>query len=319
LLARSRRVEVTGPRGADGSLRADRFGRVAAAPRRTADGAYLVALLPDHSGDGGPATAAERVTVGLEHLALDWLDADAAPGEARRLGRRERLVEQTADGELVGRLLAEVGMDVDVDVTVDYTNADGDQGLPSHLHIASVSVIPLTRAAERGHLETVRLLLDAGADPDRMDGDGETPLTCAARKGRLEVLRLLLGPGAGVNSRTVPDLDRVDGAGATPLMIAAANGYMEMLRLLVVRGAAVGYAHPRDGCTAFHLACFHNTWSAPRRWCGRDATSASRITRATRDGGSQRSRGTQRWWSGCGRWWQICCGEGRGLRQRRIW
>ena len=100
---------MTGPRGADGSLRADRFGIVAGAPRRTADGAYLVAL-PDHSGGGGPATAEviAGVVVGIEQpapplvhhliippadLALDWLDADAAPGEARRLGRRGRLVE----------------------------------------------------------------------------------------------------------------------------------------------------------------------------------------------------------------------------------
>jgi hypothetical protein len=42
--------------------------------------------------------------VGLKHLALDWLDADAAPGEVRSLqllGSRQRLVEQTADIELV--------------------------------------------------------------------------------------------------------------------------------------------------------------------------------------------------------------------------
>jgi hypothetical protein len=41
--ARGRRVEVTGPRVANGGLRANRFGSVAG---RAADGAYLVSL-PD--------------------------------------------------------------------------------------------------------------------------------------------------------------------------------------------------------------------------------------------------------------------------------
>jgi ankyrin repeat protein len=203
------------------------------------DGAYLVALPKNNY---GTYLAAERVVVGLEHLALDWLDADAARGQARRLGRRERLIEQTVDGELVGRLLAEAGVDVDVDVTVDTTDADGDKE----------SVTPLTRAAVRGHLEAVRLLLDAGADRDHMDGDGETPLMCAVRKGRLGVLRLLLARGGGA------DLDRANSNGDTLLMVAGARGRLEVLRLLLARGAAVDAAHPRDGCTAFHFACYNN-------------------------------------------------------------
>ena len=56
MLARWRRVEVTGPRGVDGGLRANRFGSVAG---RAADGACLVPV-PDQ-----PAAV-----VGLEHLAL---------------------------------------------------------------------------------------------------------------------------------------------------------------------------------------------------------------------------------------------------------
>ena len=86
VLARSRRVEVTGPRGADGSLRANRFGSVAT-KHVGARTAYVVAL-PDLPGGGGAAAAAGQLAVGLEHLALDWLDADVAPGEARLVGRQ---------------------------------------------------------------------------------------------------------------------------------------------------------------------------------------------------------------------------------------
>ena len=71
LLARSRRVEVTGPRGADGSLRANRFGSVATSTNSSrADGAYWV-LLPDAAAPGAPDSVGVRVAVGLEHLALE--------------------------------------------------------------------------------------------------------------------------------------------------------------------------------------------------------------------------------------------------------
>jgi hypothetical protein len=167
---------VTGPRGADGGLRANRFGSVAAmASSRTA---YVVAL-PNLPGGGGPATAAEQLPVGLEHLSLDWLDADAARGETRLVDRHQRLVEQTADGELVGRLLAEAGVDPNAAASVSDGHGDADH------------YTPLTRAAELGHLEAVRLLLDAGADLGRADGAAVTPLMQAARKGHLEVLRRL--------------------------------------------------------------------------------------------------------------------------------
>lgn len=55
---------------------------------------------------------------------------------------------------------------------------------------------PLCVAADAGHLEVTRLLLDAGADKEAMDFWGWRPLHLAARKGRAEVVRLLLDSGA---------------------------------------------------------------------------------------------------------------------------
>jgi ankyrin repeat protein len=63
-----------------------------------------------------------------------------------------------------------------------------------------VQTTPLRQAASFDHLEAARLLLDAGADPDRACGDGLTPLMAAAGGGHLEVLRLLLGRGATVDA-----------------------------------------------------------------------------------------------------------------------
>ena len=51
-----------------------------------------------------------------------------------------------------------------------------------------------------GRLEAARLLLDAGADPDRTASDGPTPLMMAAGDGHPEVVRLLLARGAAVDA-----------------------------------------------------------------------------------------------------------------------
>lgn len=55
--------------------------------------------------------------------------------------------------------------------------------------------LALLSAVDGGHVEVVRLLLDAGVDPNSGKGD-ETPLACAVRRGDAEVIRLLEAKGA---------------------------------------------------------------------------------------------------------------------------
>ncbi|HTL28760.1 MAG TPA: ankyrin repeat domain-containing protein [Tepidisphaeraceae bacterium] len=58
----------------------------------------------------------------------------------------------------------------------------------------------LHRAADKGHLEIVRLLLDRGADPDiRDEGDNAMAMHFAAESGHLDVIKLLVERGADVN------------------------------------------------------------------------------------------------------------------------
>lgn len=103
----------------------------------------------------------------------------------------------------------------------------------------------LIEATEEGRVEVVRLLLDRGASVNRADREGETALIEASEEGRLEIVEILLArPWIQVNAA---DVD-----GRTALLVAAAKGHAEVVRLLVNRGAAVG-AVDRMGRSALQL------------------------------------------------------------------
>ena len=55
-------------------------------------------------------------------------------------------------------------------------------------------------AGESTVVETVKLLLKAGANVDAADEDGDTALTLAACNGHVEMVKLLLKAGANVDA-----------------------------------------------------------------------------------------------------------------------
>ncbi len=87
---------------------------------------------------------------------------------------------------------------------------------------------PLVLAALRGHARIVALLLKAGADPDRKAGDGNTPLTAAAGMDRVDCLRALLAAR--------PDITLFNREGRTALSIAAMEGFEEAVRVMLEAG-----------------------------------------------------------------------------------
>jgi cell wall assembly regulator SMI1/ankyrin repeat protein len=97
---------------------------------------------------------------------------------------------------------------------------------------------PLTDAAEHGHAEIVKILLDAGAEVDRAEPRfGKTPLIGAAWGGHAEVVRMLIGAGADVHAR--------DKKLFTALMEAVGErkkANLEMVQTLIAAGADVNAA-----------------------------------------------------------------------------
>lgn len=71
---------------------------------------------------------------------------------------------------------------------------------------------PLHEAANRGDRNAVRLLLDAGADPNAVDEGGCTPLHEALKHPHLQVARMLVAAGS--------QLDANNRAGVSPREMA---------------------------------------------------------------------------------------------------
>eukprot|EP00438_Fugacium_kawagutii_P014864 Skav220140 [mRNA] locus=scaffold1320:179617:182382:+ [translate_table: standard] len=111
---------------------------------------------------------------------------------------------------------------------------DGEEGMAA-LHYA----------AYNGHVQSVQLLLEAGADKDQPTTEaGWSPLHLATGDGHLEVVRVLVQAGADTNQGDEEE-------GETPLHLAARQGHLQICQFLVAAGVDKNQV-TRE--TALHLA-----------------------------------------------------------------
>ena len=81
----------------------------------------------------------------------------------------------------------------------------------------------LSECAACNHVEAVRLLLEAGADPDKSYPEGERPLTASMRQGNIEIVKLLLDKGVTIQPEDI--------------ITAGYSGSVELVRFLAERGS----------------------------------------------------------------------------------
>ncbi|GMH36812.1 hypothetical protein BSKO_04685 [Bryopsis sp. KO-2023] len=104
---------------------------------------------------------------------------------------------------------------------------------------------PLNFAAQGGHVEAVKILIQEGANVDSKDNLGFTPLLDAAFYSRVDVIEVLLESGADIEARTDKS--------STALILAAQEGHLKVAKVLVEAGADVD-AQTEEGSTALYLA-----------------------------------------------------------------
>jgi ankyrin repeat protein len=129
----------------------------------------------------------------------------------------------------------------------------------------------LYKAAENGHVETVRILIgeDEGPrDGEEDEGQGHSEaLLEAAKNGHSAVVQLLLEQGISIDSRK-------DSTGESALYLATANGDKEMVRLLLEKGARTDRSTD-CGLTSLHRACSDGRESIVRLLLEKGASSTS--------------------------------------------
>ena len=148
-----------------------------------------------------------------------------------------RAAETEADlpwGDPQGMLFAAAKVG-DVVRVVRLLREGADPNVPPY---ESVALTPIRVAAEGGHTEVVRALLQHGAEPNASSGGSlsdQAPLGLAAAAGHLELCALLISAGADVDGNASAG-QRVRGQ-FTPLMQAALFGRAAVVELLLKHGA----------------------------------------------------------------------------------
>ena len=130
---------------------------------------------------------------------------------------------------------------------------------------------------EENHVECVRMLLEAGADPCAVDEGGYfngcTTLYFAALNNHHESLALLLEAGAGA----LVDTKLLD-VGWTPLAQAAQCAHLECVELLLAAGADVELRVQNGAIDVSPLEC---SLRAPGRGCSQSSSAPARRSRPT--------------------------------------
>ena len=159
------------------------------------------------------------------------------------------------------------------DVDVNHAFDDGSTAM------LAVAGHPIYKAAEANLTEVTKLLIDAGADIEGKDNDGNSPLLLSSENGKQGIVEVLLRAGARVcvtndegdtclavaawnghteTVRTLLCMPEVDvnqtNDGATPLYRAVTENHMEVSKLLIDAGADLD-AMSSMGCTPLHRAC----------------------------------------------------------------
>ncbi len=114
-------------------------------------------------------------------------------------------------------------------------------------------VTPLHLAVRNGHLNVVKVLIDALADVNRKTRRNYTSLHLAAQNGHLDVVEFLIDKNSDVSAKTQE--------GYTPLHLAAQNGHLDVVKYLISEKGAEIDLRGHFQLTPLHLAAQNGSLS----------------------------------------------------------
>lgn len=129
---------------------------------------------------------------------------------------------------LVRTKLYKAAYDTRLTETRKMINSAKELGILSEL-INNYGLTTLYNASNYGHLRSVKVLLNNGAEIDKAEFDGVTPLMGASRKGHLDVVKVLLRHNANINLKC--------NKGNTALSMAKEQGHTIIVETLERAGA----------------------------------------------------------------------------------
>ena len=106
--------------------------------------------------------------------------------------------------------------------------------------------ILLNAACEKGSLDTIKILLTAGVNPNTPNLYEQTPLCVACIQNNLDVVKLLVSSGAIINYRSSED--------DNPFLLACFQKNLKIADFLITQGAIVD-TQDSQGITALYHAC----------------------------------------------------------------
>lgn len=109
---------------------------------------------------------------------------------------------------------------------------------------------PLHIAVGMGHVSTVSLLVQLGADINEVNEHGTSPITLAVDRNHLDVLSLLLEQGA--------DANKLNYTGTSSIHVACKNGRVDALKRLYFHGGVDFQQINGEGMTCIAIACQYN-------------------------------------------------------------
>ena len=127
-------------------------------------------------------------------------------------------------------------------------------------------------------VERIRAKLEAALTPMVLEIRDDSALRTAVRRRQIEIVRLLLDAGADINRVYVAEAHRITMRflwdSGTALTAAVDTGQPDMVKLLLERGADPGLAHPLAGKSALERASSY--LQAARKYDGPEKIEAAK-------------------------------------------